>query len=162
MLPAPTVTCSYNCLQLFPGQILLQEQMKQVPARSCTSPSSVWSSAGLVTWLICLFQGGGCQGAFRVSEHQWSLFFLPSNVRTKLALSEPPLTSRWAGKGDRKCQSGDQIDRAGAIELSYPGSRLLEIINISMWVIPGPCYLSTASLSTLPASCRLFIELQVV
>lgn len=162
MLPAPTVTCSYNCLQLFPGQILLQEQMKQVPARSCTSPSSVWSSAGLVTWLICLFQGGGCQGAFRVSEHQWSLFFSPQMSGRSLHFLSHHSCLAGQGRATGKCQSRDQMNRAGAIELSYPGSRLLEIINISMWVIPGPCYLSTASLSTLPASCHLFIELQVV
>lgn len=29
-------------------------------------------------------------------------FFFFSNVRTKLALSEPSLMSHWAGKGDRK------------------------------------------------------------
>lgn len=122
--------------------------MKQVPVQSCIPPSSAWSSAGLVTWLICLFQGVDARAPSVYLNINGAFFCPPQMSGRSLHFLSHHSCLAGQGKATGKCQSQNQMDGAGAIELSHPGSRLLEIINISMWVIPGPCYLSTASLNS--------------
>ena len=59
----------------------------------------------LLRWLLhndfvnCLLLAG-CWGEPSTSEHLPSIFL--KNVKMELALSQPSLMSRWAGKGDWK------------------------------------------------------------